>query len=71
MLFDNLTIRLLGSDDFPTEAKQQAAADLTRAASEGALHVAIGAPLSLDQTAEAHERVDAGDRRRVILQVRA
>lgn len=71
MLFDNLTIRLLGSDDFPTEAKQQAAADLTTAASEGALHVAIGTPLSLDQTAEAHDRVDAGDRSRVILQVRA
>src|SRR4029453_2107948 len=25
MLFDNITIRLLGSDDFPTEAKRQAA----------------------------------------------
>ena len=29
MLFDNVTIRLLGSDDFPAAAKQQAAADLT------------------------------------------
>ncbi len=28
MLFDNVTIRLLGSDDFPAAAKQQAAADL-------------------------------------------
>ena len=26
MLFDNVTIRLLGSDDFPAEAKRQAAA---------------------------------------------
>ena len=32
MLFANLTIRLLGSDDFPPAAKQQAAADLTAAA---------------------------------------
>jgi NADPH2:quinone reductase len=32
MLFDNITIRLLGSDDFPTDAKDQAAADLTTAA---------------------------------------
>ena len=29
MLFDNLTIRLLGSDDFLAEAKRQAARDLT------------------------------------------
>jgi len=36
MLLDNVTIRLLGSDDFPVEAKQQAAADLTLAAAEGA-----------------------------------
>ena len=32
MLFANLTIRLLGSDDFPRAATQQAAADLTAAA---------------------------------------
>ena len=37
MLFANLTIRLLGSDDFPVAAKQQAAADLTAAAQDGAL----------------------------------
>src|SRR4051794_14099563 len=30
-LFANLTIRLLGSDDFPPAAKRQAAADLTAA----------------------------------------
>src|SRR3954454_23320454 len=32
MLFANLTIRLLGSDDFPAAAKHRAAADLTAAA---------------------------------------
>jgi NADPH2:quinone reductase len=42
MLFDNITIRLLGSDDFPAEAKQQAAADLTASAADGALSIAIG-----------------------------
>jgi hypothetical protein len=31
MLFNNITIRLLGSDDFPTDAKQHAATDLTNA----------------------------------------
>jgi NADPH2:quinone reductase len=70
MLFDNLTIRLLGSDDFPATAKQQAAADLTAAAAAGALQVAIGTPLPLAQTADAHQRVDAGGRERVLVDVR-
>jgi NADPH2:quinone reductase len=69
MLFDNVTIRLLGSDDFPPEAKQQAAADLTAAAAAGALSIAIGPPLPLDRIAEAHDRVDAGARDRVLLQI--
>ncbi|GLY06634.1 NADPH:quinone reductase [Actinoplanes sp. NBRC 101535] len=67
MLFDNITIRLLGSDDFPAEAKQQAAADLTAAAAAGALSIAIGTPIPLDRIAEAHDRVDAGTRDRVLL----
>ena len=69
MLFDNITIRLLGSDDFPTEAKQQAAADLTAAARDGALIIPVGAPLPLDRAAEAHDRVDAGTRERVLLAI--
>ena len=35
MLFDNMTIHLLGSDDFPAPAREQAAADLTTVAQEG------------------------------------
>jgi NADPH:quinone reductase len=69
MLFDNVTIRLLGSDDFPAAAKQQAATGLTAAAREGALSISIGAPLSLEQVAEAHDRVDAGARDRVLLAI--
>ncbi len=69
MLFDNVTIRLLGSDDFPAAAKQQAAADLTTAASDGALAIAVGRPLPLASAAEAHERVDAGTRERVLLSI--
>ena len=69
MLFDNVTIRLLGSDDFPAAAKQQAAADLTTAARDGALSVAVGRPLPLASAAEAHERVDAGARERVLLAI--
>jgi NADPH:quinone reductase len=67
MLFDNLTIRLLGSDDFPTDAKQQAATDLTVAASEGALSIPIADPYDLASAAAAHDRVDLDNRRRVLL----
>jgi NADPH2:quinone reductase len=69
MLFANLTIRLYGSDDFPRAAKRQAVADLTAAASEGALSIATGDPLPLDNIAEAHDRVDAGTRERVLLAI--
>jgi NADPH2:quinone reductase len=67
MLYNNVTIRLLGSDDFPMAAKQQAAVDLTVAASEGALSPAIGTPLSLERIAEAHDMVETGSRTRVLL----
>src|SRR5215210_6191130 len=60
MLFANVTIRLLGSDDFPHEAKRQAANDLNAAAREGALSIPIGELLPLSRIAEAHDRIDAG-----------
>ena len=69
MLFANLTIRLLGSDDFPPAAKCQAAADLTTAAREGALSIPAGDPLPLEQIATAHDRVDAGARQRVLVKI--
>jgi NADPH2:quinone reductase len=71
MLFDNITIRLLGSDDFPADAKQQAAADLTTAARDGALSIPIGPALTLEQAAQAHDHVDAGAgaRARVVLAI--
>jgi NADPH2:quinone reductase len=69
MLFANITIRLLGSDDFPAAAKQQAAADLTAAARDGALAVTIDTLLPLEQAALAHDRVDAGIRGRVLVTI--
>jgi NADPH2:quinone reductase len=69
MLFANLTIRLFGSDDFPRPAKRQAAAELTAAASEGVLRIPTGDPLPLDHIAEAHDRVDAGTRARVLVAI--
>ncbi|GAA3552818.1 NADPH:quinone reductase [Microlunatus spumicola] len=69
MLFDNVTIRLLGSDDFPEDAKRQAAADLTAAAAEGALEIRVADPFPLARAAAAHDQVDADNRRRVLLDV--
>ena len=69
MLFDNITIRLIGSDDFSPEAKQQAARDLSTAAHAGDLVLAIGPPFPLEQAAAAHERVDSGNRLRVVLAI--
>ncbi|GID97657.1 NADPH:quinone reductase [Amorphoplanes digitatis] len=68
MLFNNVTIRLLGSDDFPAEAKRQAAHDLTAAADEGALSIRVD-PMPLEQAAAAHDRVDGGSRARVLLAI--
>ena len=67
MLFDNLTIRLLGSDDFPADAKAMAARDLTTAADSGQLTVPVGAPFPIDQVAAAHDQVDRNNRQRVLL----
>ena len=67
MLFANLTVRLLGPDDFPPEAKAAAAAELTAAAAAGGLSVAIADPLPLTEVAAAHDRVDAGARGRTVV----
>jgi NADPH:quinone reductase len=67
LLWANVTIRLLGSDDFPVAARRDAARALTAAAREGALSVPVGEPLPLDRIAEAHDRVDAGARERVLI----
>ena len=69
LLFGNVTLRMLGSDDFPTAAKRQAARDLTAAAAVGALHVDVAARYPLDEIAAAHDRVDAGTRGRVLISI--
>lgn len=67
LLWANVTIRLLGSDDFPAAVKAQAASALTTAARDGALTIPIGEPLPLERIAQAHERVEAGARERVLV----
>ncbi|MFD4546224.1 NADPH:quinone reductase [Streptomyces sp. NPDC058466] len=69
LLFRNVTLRLLGSDDFPAEAKRQAARDLTSAAAVGELTVDVGDRYPLEDIARAHDRVDAGGRGRVLVTV--
>jgi NADPH2:quinone reductase len=67
LLFQNVTLRLLGSDDFPTAAKQQAATDLTALAASG-LSIPIAEPYPLKDIAAAHDAVAAGARNgRVLL----
>jgi NADPH:quinone reductase len=67
MLFNNMTIRLLGSDVFPSEAKEQAATDVTAAARDGALSITVGQTFPLGNIADAHDLVDAGSRHRVVV----
>ncbi|WP_109528036.1 NADPH:quinone reductase [Nocardia aurea] len=69
MLFANVTLRLLGSDDFPVQAKQQAARDLTAAAADGALKVHIGHRYPLQEIAQAQDHVDAGGDGRILVTI--
>jgi len=69
LLFNNVTLRLLGSDDFPAEAKRQAARDLTAAAAVGALTADVGDRFPLADIARAHDRIDAGGHGRVLIDI--
>ncbi|MEE1807004.1 NADPH:quinone reductase [Streptomyces sp. BE133] len=69
LLFNNVTPRMLGSDDFPAEVKRQAARDLTAAAATGALTVETGARYPLNDIAKAHDHVEAGIHGRVLVDV--
>jgi NADPH:quinone reductase len=60
MLFANVTIRLLGSDDFAPEAKNAAARDLTAAAAQSALAVTVAETFPLERIAAAHELIESG-----------
>ena len=69
MLFANLSVRLLGSDDFPAAAKARAARELTGLAAR--LHIPIAHPYPLSAVAAAHDAVDGGTRERVLIEVGA
>jgi len=70
LLFANVALRLLGSDDFPAEAKRQAGKDLSAAAREGALRIPVAPAHPLAEIAAAHDHVDKGPRNgRVMLAI--
>lgn len=67
LLFNNVTLRLLGSDDFPPDAVRLAARDLTSAAATGVLRVPVRDHFPLERIARAHEAVDTGGRGRILI----
>jgi NADPH2:quinone reductase len=58
LAFQNVVIRLLGSDDFPHEAKRQAAADLVSCLEAGGLRSEIRQVFPLNRIADAHRAVE-------------
>ncbi len=69
LAFADVSLRLLGSDDFPAAVKAEAAHELTAALLEGALKSPIAARLLLADIALAHEKVEQGVGGRVVLRV--
>ncbi len=67
--FADTCLRLLGSDDFTPRVKADAAAEVTDALVEGALHSVIAKRFSLERIARAQEMVEAGVPGRVLLQI--
>jgi NADPH2:quinone reductase len=64
LVFKNVRVFFLGSDDFPLEAKREAARDMNDAIQQGWVGLPVGARFALEQIAEAHafieERKGAG-----------
>ena len=63
----NVTVRFLSNDDFPEEANQQAAAELTAALVAGDLRYPIVARYPLERIADAHEAAARSGAGRVVL----
>jgi len=60
LLFKNVTIRLVSSDDLPEEAERQAAEDIEACLEAGLLRPRIARRYPLARIAEAHEAVESG-----------
>lgn len=60
MILSGAAVRFFIVYELPAEARAQGIIDLTRWMDEGRMQHAIGATLPLDQTIEAHERLEQG-----------
>lgn len=67
--FKDTTVRLLGSDDFPTQVKAEAARALTSALLDGSLHSRIASRYPLDHIADAHAAVESGSNGRIVIEI--
>ena len=67
LVFKNVRLDFLGSDDFPPSAKVEAALDLSGMLQNGWKGYEVIDRYPLDEIAAAHESVEQGDRGRVIL----
>lgn len=60
LLFKNVVLRLIGSDDLPATAERQAIEDISASLAAGRLRPVIAARFPLAAIAEAHELVERG-----------
>jgi NADPH2:quinone reductase len=60
LVFKNISIHFLGSDDFPATAKDAAALEVNAALEDGWPGLAVAHRLPLDAVADAHELVERG-----------
>ena len=60
LLFKNVVLRLVGSDDLPAMAERAAVADITACLEVGRLRPPIATRFPLEQIADAHELVERG-----------
>jgi NADPH2:quinone reductase len=65
--FADVTLRLLGSDDFRPQVKAEAARELTSALLDGTLRIDVRHRFELDDIALAHEAVEGGEGRVVVV----
>lgn len=68
LLFDNVSLHLIGSNDLPDHALRAAERDLSAHAAR--LAIPIRAVVPLERIAEAHEAVEAGGTGRVLVDLR-
>ena len=69
MVFSNLSVHFLGSDDFPVAAKSAAAKELAQALADGWPGLHIGQVYSLNEIADAHEHLEQRKPGRALLKV--